>query len=66
MTSLRCLCGCKSDAVWLISGTDYGQVFKDEPACDMAADYCAEAASEVGDKTFTRRRVSSTAKREGE
>lgn len=41
-----CLCGCKGEAMYLISGQDYGgQFFKDEPACFDAATYCEESAA---------------------
>lgn len=64
---MQCICGCNREADWLISGTDFdGTVFKDSPACSTAADYCAEAAQELGDTTFTRRRVDGAAKREGQ
>ena len=40
-----------------MTGVDFGgDSFVDEPACDQAADYCCEAATEL-DLPFTRRRI---------
>lgn len=47
--SLKCKCGCGKDGKWLMSGQDYdGRIFTAEPACESAARYCEESASELG------------------
>lgn len=52
-----CNCGCGREARWLMTGEDYeGSPFFDDPACDSAASYCQEAATELG-RRFTMRRI---------
>ncbi len=55
--SPTCRCGCGQSATWLISGTDFGgDQYVDDPACQSAADYCEEAASELG-LNFSRKKL---------
>lgn len=54
---ITCVCGCRQEAKWLASGQDYTppgsnnrtpSLYSDEPMCDASAQYCEEAARELG------------------
>jgi hypothetical protein len=51
-----CRCGCGRPAKWLITGYSPEGPYRDEPACDSAAQYVGECAAEFN-CAFSKRKV---------